>query len=138
MRAGAAMATLGGFLSLAQYRTIGQAFRGEEGDWFMHKAIELADQVRAMPMTYQQDGLGDDAVVHLHYFLRGADWYITERDVDLDRAGQRQAFGLADLFGDGGELGYISIVDMIAAGAELDLHWTPRTLGEVKRERAHA
>lgn len=46
---------------------------------------------------------------------------------------QLQAFGLADL-GYGGELGYISIVELLECGAELDLHWTPQTLAEVKRE----
>ena len=37
---------------------------------------------------------------------------------------QLQAFGKADL-GHGGELGYISIVEIIKCGAELDLHWQP-------------
>ena len=46
---------------------------------------------------------------------------------------QRDAF---DLCGDGGELGYISIAELIQLGAELDLHWTPRTLAEVRAKVA--
>ncbi len=33
------------------------------------------------------------------------------------------------------ELGYISIVEILSVGAELDLHFNVRTLGEVKAER---
>ena len=45
--------------------------------------------------------------------------------------GQIQAFGLANL-GYGAELGYICIKELIEHGIELDLYWTPKTLGEVK------
>ena len=45
---------------------------------------------------------------------------------------QLQAFGLADLFGDGGELGYVSIEELKSVGAEMDLYWTPKTLREIK------
>ena len=86
-----------------------------------------------MPKTYEQDGLGEEAVVHLHYFTGSADWWITEKDSDPDGEGQVQAFGLADLFQDGGELGYISLVEILAAGAELDLHWTPKPLAHARK-----
>ena len=49
-----------------------------------------------MPQTYQQEELGNQAIVYLHYFHGGADWYVTERDMD---GPQHQAFGLADLIG---------------------------------------
>lgn len=102
---------------------------GEEGDWFRQKIADLARLFRTMPKVYEQESLGEYAVVHLHYFTGSADWYITERDQD---GPQHQAFGLADLFGDGGELGYISIAELIRCGAELDLHWRPRTLAAVR------
>jgi len=76
--------------------------------------------------------MGDQAVVWLHYFSPSADWYITERDSSEE---QHSAFGLADLYGDGGELGYISIAELIANGVELDLHWNPRPLAQVRSER---
>jgi len=57
------------------------------------------------------------------------DWYITEKDMGDE---QIQAFGLADLGMGFPELGYISIEELVENGVELDLHWTPKTLAEVK------
>lgn len=62
---------------------------------------------------------------HLHYFFRGCDWYIQEKDIDSED-GQIQAFGLANL-GYGFELGYISIQELVENGVELNLHFTPCT-----------
>jgi hypothetical protein len=36
------------------------------------------------------------------------------------------------------ELGYISISELVQCGAELDLHFEPATLGEIKAARAKA
>lgn len=133
-----AMKVLQPFLSQAQKATIGNGARGEEKQYFYDKAVELAATIRDMPETYGQDGKGDQAVAYLHYFKGGADWYITEKDKgggDVENV-QQQAFGLADLFGDGGELGYISIAELTAAGVELDLHWTPKTLAEIRGKDA--
>ena len=116
------------FLCVAQRFAISEAAEGEEGEFFLDKLQELQKTIDTMPKTYEQDGKGDDAIVYLHYFLGGMDWYITERDMEDD---QLQAFGLADL-GYGGELGYISIQELIDNGVELDLHWKPKTLAEVK------
>ena len=76
-------------------------------------------------------GKGDDAIVYLHYFFGGCDWYITEKDVD---GGVQQAFGYAVLFGDkqNAELGYICITEITQFGAELDLYFTPCPLAEIK------
>ncbi len=94
--------------------------------------IALADQLAAMPVTYQTSKLGKQAIVHLHYFLGGrVNAWITEKDKD---GGTLQAFGKVDLFGDGGEVGYVCIDELLEAGAELDFHWTPKPLGECGRE----
>ena len=92
--------------------------------------------IKTMPVTYQQDGKADDSIVYLHYSLGGANWYITEKD--KTGTGTVQAFGLADLFQDGGELGYISIEELTSdeIGAELDLNWIPKTLREAKDRQA--
>jgi len=105
--------------------------QSEEGKFFIDKIRELSEIVALMPMLYEQDGLGNAAIVHLHYFKNGADWYITERDSVLGEP-QYQAFGLADLFGDGGEFGNISIQELIENHVELDLYWTPKTLRECR------
>jgi len=86
--------------------------------------------ITTMPHEYETEG-DQDPTVWLHYFRGSADWHITERDSSAE---QLQAFGRADLFGDGGELGYICIAELLAAGVEIDLHWTPKRLSEVARQ----
>jgi len=34
-----------------------------------------------MPVTWEQDGAGDDAMVYLQYFYGGSDCTFTEKDV---------------------------------------------------------
>lgn len=126
--------TLQGFVSRAQMRCILDGCRGEEGNHFRAKLSEYTQRITEMPKTYETDGQGEAAIAQLHYFVGGCDLFITERDVDTDGEGQIQAFGLADL-GYGPELGYISIAEAIAHGAELDLYWTPRTVGDIRAER---
>ena len=105
----------------------------EEEGFFQEKLLEFGNRVASMPKTYDQDGKGDEAVAYLHYFHGGSDWYITEKDVD---GGIEQAFGYTVLNGDteNAELGYISIAELTECGVDLDLHFEPRTLREVKAE----
>ena len=121
------------FLSYSQYCAIKDGCQGEEGDWFREKIAELFTTIRTMPKSYETDGQGMRAVAHLRYFAGGrAAWLITERDAgapnDSTPGEQLQAFGHADLFGDGGKLGYISIAEIIANGGELDLFFTAKPL----------
>ncbi|AEJ01298.1 hypothetical protein Nit79A3_1466 [Nitrosomonas sp. Is79A3] len=116
------------FIGKAQLSAIGMGIRGEEGQFFKDKLIEIANVIQTMPKTYGQDGMGDKAIAYLHYFKGAGDWHITEKDMEDE---QLQAFGLANI-GYGGELGYISIQELIDAGVELDLYWTPKTIGEIK------
>jgi len=119
------------FLSVSQRLALNSALHGEEGSYFAETLIELAAQIQAMPSTYEQDGLGDQAVAHLHYFQGGMDFWITEKDMD---GGVTQAFGLACTTGDisDAEIGYISITEITRAGTEIDLHWEPKTLAEIR------
>ena len=118
-----------GFIPYAQFKTMTQLCRGEEGDHFRDKFQEYAERFATMPKTYEQDGMGDNAVAHLHYFTGSADWYITERDMEAE---QHQAFGWADL-GYGGELGYISLVEICQhPSVDLDLYFAPAALAEIK------
>jgi len=112
--------------------------RGEEAAFFREKMQELAVLVLTMPATYETENTGkNDKVVMLHYFTGGADFWIIEKDSDPDGRGQIQAFGFADL-GYGPELGYISIKEILEAGAELDFHFTPKTWIEVSEKRKSA
>lgn len=103
----------------------------EEVQFYRDKLMAVVNIVTTMPKIYEQDDLGDDAIVHLHYFRGAMDWYITERDSDSGGVGQIQAFGLANL-GYGGELGYISIRQLLVNGIELDLYFKPRPLGTIR------
>jgi hypothetical protein len=110
----------------------------------------LAKRIAAMPATYETDGQAGAAIAHLRYFIpsagslggedsrrgvlagSGPAWYITERDKSADDGdGNAQAFGLADLFADGGDLGYISIPELLENGACLDLSFTPKPLSAI-------
>jgi len=120
------------FIGRDQRAILRSACVGEERQWFIEKLATLATQIDAMPKPYATEGThtsAADAIVHLHYFKGSADWFIVERDLD---GVQLQAFGWADL-GDGGELGYISISDLIEHGVELDLHWQPKTLRDATK-----
>lgn len=120
------------FLSGMQRKVMQSAMRGEEAQYFIDKAIEVKEIIDTMPETYGQDGKGGEAIAYLHYFTGSMDWYITEKDMEGE--GTLQAFGLADIFNDGGEVGYISIAEIVGRGvnAELDLHWTPKTLNQIR------
>lgn len=132
--------TLRGFIGRSQLAAIGDACRREEKEFFLDKLAELAGIVSKMPQTYDEGSRSAGATVWLHYFAGGqAHFYITEKDkgaaTDTPEEFQSQAWGLADLFNDGGECGYISLPEILRAGAELDLHWTPRPLDVVRAER---
>ena len=71
--------TLKKFIGSAQLSVMLQNTKGEEGEFFITKLLEVYSLVASMPKTYETDGQGKKAVVQLHYFLGGWDWYITEK-----------------------------------------------------------
>jgi tRNA G10 N-methylase Trm11 len=133
-----AMEVMRHFMPNSQYRTIEWGMKGEEGEFFKDKMIEMAKVIEDMPKTYQQDGKGEGAVAHLHYFRGSTDFWITEKD--KDGPGTEQAYGLASLYNDpnDGDMGYISIDEITASNVELDLYWTPKTIAEIKGKAAPA
>jgi hypothetical protein len=128
------MKRLKGFIGENQLRAVYANIHGEEGQWFLDKLESLADRIENMPKTYEQDGKGKQAMIYLHYFRGGHDFYITEKDQENE---QRQAFGLANL-GYGAELGYISLVEILACNVELDFHFEPRTIEALEAEQIEA
>lgn len=115
------------FIGRSQRQAIRHGLDGEEGGHFADILADFCAIVAAMPKPYDTENQGENAIVHLHYFKGGCDWWITERD---SSAQQLQAFGLASL-GYEPELGYISIDELLAEGVELDLYWTPCPLADI-------
>lgn len=95
---------------------------------------ELGKQINDMPVSYQTDGQGKNAIAYLHYFRGGSDWYITEKDIEKK---QLQAFGYVVLNNDYqfAEFGYINIEELKENNVELDLFWTPKTINEIIEEK---
>jgi len=114
------------------------ASRGEGGQYFREMMRALTGKIATMPKTYDTSEMGDEAPITLHYFHGGSDWYIIEKDVgdpeDETQGIQAQAFGFACLNGDteNAEFGYINIQELIENGVELDLYYTPETVGTIK------
>lgn len=138
----AAFDALKHFIGPEQREVLKFNMEGEEGQFFYDKMAELAGIVENMPGPYGTRNFGNKAIVHLHYFAGGeAHFYITEKDTgDEDdppelKGVQQQAYGLARLFlSDDGELGYISIEEILQNHGELDLYWTPNTLEQIQEE----
>jgi hypothetical protein len=93
----------------------------------MTKAIE-----NAIPGLDEQDGLGDDAIVHAKFFTPDGSWtwYATEYDPET-----RMFFGLVDGFDK--ELGYFSLDELesvrgaLGLPIERDAWFKPTKLSEV-------
>lgn len=114
-----------------QYAAVLEGLKGEEGQFFADTVTRIAAIWRNTPTTYGTEGQGKAALARMHWFTGGCDWWLVERDSDPDNEGQIQTFGLADLGQGCRELGYISLVEILDAGAELDFHFTPVTIGEL-------
>lgn len=120
------------FVNPQQLRVMRELCKGEEGQHFTEIIQSLKNTIANMPATYDTDGQGDNAIISLHYFSAGSDWWIIERDMEPE---QYQAYGFVCLNGwtDCAESGYINIAKLLENGAELDLYWQPITLGELKK-----
>ena len=126
-----AMGTLKSITPRGQYMAVLEGMRGEEGQFFADTVTRMAAVWDAMPKTYETAGQGKGALAGMHYFTGGCDWWIMEKDSDPDGEGQIQAFGIADLGQGFRELGYLNLPEILDMGAELDFHYTPRTVGDI-------
>ena len=117
------MPTIRKFIGPSQLAVMVEGAQGEEREFFINTMLELAELIDKMPSTYQTQDEGSDSIAYLHYFKNDMDFYITEKDMEDD---QIQAFGLAKIWE--AEFGYISIVELLENGMELDIHWTPKAV----------
>ena len=118
-----------GYMPSSEFRVIkNYTEHSEEKQFFIEKAKEIADIIKAMPDLYGQDGKGENAIAYLHYFAPSFDTYILE----INRNDPSDAFGLTIPHDSAVELGYINI-DELKRHSELDLHFTPKTVGEIRQ-----
>ena len=90
------------------------------------------EQLRQIPKIYGTESIPlADKTIHLHLFIGGCDWYITEYD------GEDLMFGFACL-GDiqNAEWGYISLTELKAVSThgievDCDLYWNKCPASEV-------
>ena len=129
------------FMGYSQRLALLEALRSEEGEGIADMVLRVAEQIKATPKTYGTEGQAEhERKVCLHYFRGGVDAYILERDVgdyaDGEATGpQHQAYGKITVIGggwEGAEWGYISIADLLKHGVELDLHFDPTPVGDMK------
>lgn len=108
-----------------------QMLCGEECAWYRQRMREMLNVISGIPAIYATDGQGESAIAHLHYFTPNADFYF----IELDRESENlPGFGLAIITD--AELGYMNLMEVLANGGELDLHWKPLTIAEI-RETCH-
>jgi len=98
------------------------------GQKLLTKAI-----LNKVPALYDQDDKGDDAIVHIKYFLGGWTWYITELNAETG-----EAFGMVySPLEPNGELGYISLEELVNIGGrfavERDQYFNPTPLSKIIR-----
>jgi hypothetical protein len=88
----------------------------------------LIEGYREIPKLYYQDEKGKNAIVYLHYFRGGSDWYITELDKETN-----EGFGYVVLNGDtqNSEFGYMNLNEFANSIIEIDLYWSFKTLNEI-------
>ena len=127
----AALSTINKFIPGMQFRTIGELMKdvNSDGQFFIDRTVELSARIANMPISYQQDGKGVEAIAYLRYFYGEYTCYITEKDKEDD--GTYQAFGVARMPQSEFELGYICIDEFLSLPVELDLHFTPKALKDI-------
>ena len=91
-----------------------------------------AKQLEKIPGHYEtEDVTTDEKIIHMHFFIGGCDWYITEYD-PVDKL----FFGFANLNDDqNAEWGYISFAELKSIrihGLEIDCEtdWTLKKASE--------
>ena len=103
----------------------------EESGFFKEIAAHLRRSVEAMPTAGGQL-LGEEApMVYLHYFLGASDVWVLEK---AEGGGVEQVFAFSLLNGDHqmAELGYVDLSELLLVGFELDFHFEPKPLSEVR------
>jgi len=97
--------------------------------------VPVPEKLAKVPRLYETENVPlKDKIIHLHFFIGGCDWYISEFD------GEDTFFGYAILNNDldNAEWGYISfseLKEIKIRGIEIDndLYWKIRKASEVDK-----
>lgn len=95
------------------------------------------ERLARIPRLYETEHIPlQDKIVHLHFFIGGSDWYVTEYD------GNDLFFGFAILNNDMGnsEWGYVSFAELksisihgIEIDCELEPFWQPTPVSSIPK-----
>lgn len=93
---------IAGFMPVDQRLYLDECFHSRDYENEHCPSLErIKEAIDSMPRTYEQEGKGDQAMVYLHYFTGGCDWWILEKDAgaptDDPEDFQAQAFGIANI-----------------------------------------
>ena len=127
------------FMGWPQWASLQSLMSGsEESEFFQRVAADLAQRIEAMPVIGGKEDSDAAQTVYLHYFLGASDVWVLEKDVG---GGVEQVFAFALLNADYqmAELGYVDLSELLLLGFELDFHFSPKPLAEVResvRKRA--
>lgn len=96
----------------------------------------LTKEIIAKLPKFRSAGKDPLVVVKFFYPAGAATWYITEGEKEED--GDWMLYGLCDLYGNGGELGYVMLSELentVVRGLhiERDLYWKPVPLSQVMK-----
>lgn len=118
------------YMPPAELAALDCALRNGEASVVGPLLSDLAKTIKDMRHSFPHATQGDAASVHLHYFKSDSHWYVTELDSD------DAAFGFVVFNGtfQNAAPQHINITELVFRGAELDLRWTKRTLGELKQQ----
>ena len=97
---------------------------------YVHVLARLADRWDQTPTTAQMHGATRSAIARWHFTKGASDYWIIAKDTG---ASQSHAYGLASIsyVHAAPEPGHISIPDILADGAQLDLYFEPVTVAEI-------
>lgn len=117
------------FIGVRQLVYIAESFQSEARQFYFDRICKVRDIILMMPKTGQGDGQA-----HAHYFTDSADWWILEKPVDDGDSGQ--CYGLAKIEDGRPELEELSIPDILANGAILDLDFIPCNFAVFDEQKA--
>jgi hypothetical protein len=119
------------YLGYPQQEALLYALQGAEAPAAAALLDQLVVTLQAMPHYLHTRALGGAALVHLHYFQGESHWYVTELDGEVKQA---SGYGFVVINGDlqNADPQYIDIAYLVRYATELDLYWTPLTVGALK------